>query len=277
MVNSNSSVDFMLPVKRAVGTTLEVDSESSSLTKKHRSFVSTATSATGTSGVSAVNMGGGNVDGNNGVNNGIGGRNGKAPIGGSQQPDIDEDLHSRQLAVYGRETMRRLFASNILVSGLQGLGAEVAKNLILAGVKSVTLHDEGNVELWDLSSSFIFSEEDLGKNRALASVQKLQELNNAVVVYTLTDELSKEQLSNFQAVVFTDISLDKAIEYDDYCHKHQPPIAFIKSEVRGLFGSVFCDFGPEFTVFDVDGEDPRTGIIASISNDNPALVACVDD
>lgn len=42
--------------------------------------------------------------------------------------DIDEDLHSRQLAVYGRETMRRLFASNILVSGLQGLGAEIGRN-----------------------------------------------------------------------------------------------------------------------------------------------------
>jgi ubiquitin-activating enzyme E1 len=30
-------------------------------------------------------------------------------------------------------------------------------------------------------------------------------------------------------------------------------------------------------VFDVDGEEPHTGIVASISNDNPALVACVDD
>lgn len=80
-----------------------------------------------------------------------------------------------------------------------------------------------------------------------------------------------------QAVVFTDISLEKAIEFNDYCHNHQPPISFIKSEVRGLFGSVFCDFGPEFTVVDVDGEDPHTGIIASVSNDNPALVACVDD
>lgn len=78
-------------------------------------------------------------------------------------------------------------------------------------------------------------------------------------------------------VVFTDISLEKAIEFDDYCHNHQPPISFIKSEVRGLFGSTFCDFGPEFTVFDVDGKDPHTGIIASISNDNPALVTCVDD
>ncbi|KAF2288490.1 hypothetical protein GH714_007895 [Hevea brasiliensis] len=152
-----------------------------------------------------------------------------------------------------------------------------AKNLILAGVKSVTLHDEGVVELWHLSSNFVFTEDDVGKNRALASVQKLQELNNAVVISTLTTELTKEQLSEFQAVVFTDISLEKAIEFDDYCHNHQPPIAFIKSEVRGLFGSVFCDFGPEFTVLDVDGEDPHTGIIASISNDKSALVACVDD
>ncbi|THU54185.1 hypothetical protein C4D60_Mb10t22370 [Musa balbisiana] len=197
--------------------------------------------------------------------------------GGRKQADIDEDLHSRQLAVYGRETMRRLFASNVLVSGLQGLGAEIAKNLVLAGVKSITLHDEGNVELWDLSSNFFFSKEDIGKNRALACVLKLQELNNAVLVSTSTGTLAKEQLSNFQAVVFTDVSLEKAIEYDDYCHNHQPPICFIKSEVRGLFGSVFCDFGPEFSVYDVDGEEPHTGIIASICNDNPAMISCVED
>ncbi|KAG6697752.1 hypothetical protein I3842_09G217300 [Carya illinoinensis] len=198
-------------------------------------------------------------------------------LGNGNSIDIDEDLHSRQLAVYGRETMRRLFASNVLISGMQGLGAEIAKNLVLAGVKSVTLHDEGAVELWDLSGNFIFSEDDVRKNRALASIQKLQELNNSVVISTLTTELTKEQLSDFQVVVFTDISLERAIEFDDYCHNHQPPISFIKSEVRGLFGSMFCDFGPEFTVFDVDGKDPHTGIIASISNDNPALVTCVDD
>lgn len=90
-------------------------------------------------------------------------------------------------------------------------------------------------------------------------------------------EMTSLLLYPWQAVVFTDISLEKAVEFDDYCHKHQPPIAFIKAEVRGLFGSVFCDFGPEFTIADVDGEDPHTGIIASISNDNPALVGCIDD
>ncbi|KAK7243710.1 hypothetical protein RIF29_38520 [Crotalaria pallida] len=75
-----------------------------------------------------------------------------------------------------------------------------AKNLILAGVKSVTLHDEGTVELWDLSSNFVFSENDIGKNRAVTSVSKLQELNNAVLVQSLTTKLTKEQLSNFQVL-----------------------------------------------------------------------------
>ena len=45
--------------------------------------------------------------------------NGKTPS------EIDENLHSRQLAVYGRETMKRLFGSNVLISGVNGLGAEI--------------------------------------------------------------------------------------------------------------------------------------------------------
>ena len=32
--------------------------------------------------------------------------------------------------------------ANILISGMNGLGIEVAKNVILGGVKSVTLHDQ---------------------------------------------------------------------------------------------------------------------------------------
>jgi ubiquitin-activating enzyme E1 len=65
------------------------------------------------------------------------------------------------------------------------------------------LHDDGNVELWDLSSNFFLSEKDVGQNRAQACVQKLQELNNAVVISTLTGEVTKEQLSKFQVFEHT--------------------------------------------------------------------------
>ncbi|XP_042515035.1 ubiquitin-activating enzyme E1 2-like isoform X2 [Macadamia integrifolia] len=274
----------MLPRKRAVGgEVVDHDSHNTeALLKKPRidSLISSSgavkvTSATENDNKDIGSSGQNNCSNNNSGSDVVGLAN--MALGDGNPPDIDEDLHSRQLAVYGRETMRRLFGSNILISGMQGLGCEIAKNLILAGVKSVTLHDEGTVELWDLSSNFIFSGDDVGKNRALASVQKLQELNNAVLISTLTTELTKEKLSDFQAVIFTDICLDKAIVFDEYCHNHQPPISFIKADIRGLFGSVFCDFGPEFNVIDVDGEEPHTGIIASISNDNPALVSCVDD
>lgn len=200
-----------------------------------------------------------------------------ATNGSPTEMDIDEDLHSRQLAVYGRETMRRLFGASVLISGMGGLGVEIAKNIILAGVKSVVLHDNKAVDTWDLGANFYFLESEIGKNRAMACSNRLQELNTAVSVSVYTSEITTDLLLNFQAVVFTDVSLDRAIVYDDFCRSQAPPIAFIKANINGLFGGVFCDFGPDFKVFDVDGEDAHTGIVASVSNDNPALVSCVDD
>ena len=52
--------------------------------------------------------------------------------------------------------------------------------------------------MWDLSGNFFLSEDDIGKNRAVACVAKLQELNNAVLISAVTEELSNEHLSKFQ-------------------------------------------------------------------------------
>lgn len=77
-----------------------------------------------------------------------------------EKSDIDEDLHSRQLAVYGRETMRRLFASNVLVSGLQGLGAEIGMDTsvdfcLLLLLFSSSVRDKGP-EKMNLIFYFVF-------------------------------------------------------------------------------------------------------------------------
>ena len=73
--------------------------------------------------------------------------------------------------------------------------------------------------MWDLSSNFIFTENDIGKNRALASVQKLQELNNAVAVSTLMSKLTKEKLSDFQVLYF--IQFTKIIISISFCECYQ--------------------------------------------------------
>ncbi|KAK9812866.1 hypothetical protein WJX72_004885 [[Myrmecia] bisecta] len=171
--------------------------------------------------------------------------------------------------------MRRMAASNVLICGALGLGVEVAKNVILAGVKSVTLHDKADVELRDLSAQFYLSAEDVGRNRAESCKDQLQELNTAVVVSASAADLTQDFLSQFQVVVLTNTPLADAICIDEFCHKSG--IGFIRADVFGVFASVFTDYGPAFTVLDVDGEDPHTGIIASITPGPPTLVTCVDD
>ena len=65
---------------------------------------------------------------------------------------IDESLYSRQLYVLGAEAMRRMMGSSVLIIGLNGLGVEIAKNVVLAGVKSVTLHDDAPTCIADLGT-----------------------------------------------------------------------------------------------------------------------------
>lgn len=188
---------------------------------------------------------------------------------------IDEDLHSRQLAVYGREVMKRMAASSVFISGANGLGVEIAKNVILAGVRAVTVHDKKVTKISDLGAQFYLTEEDVGKNRAEACKEKLQELNTAVTVTASTADLDEALLKQFQVVVLADASLTEAKRIDTFCHANG--IAFIWAQTRGVFASVFTDFGPNFTVIDVDGEDPHSGIVAAITTGHPAMVTCVED
>lgn len=46
---------------------------------------------------------------------------------GAGAMEIDENLHSRQLAVYGREAMKRMAGSAVLISGMNGLGVEIGE------------------------------------------------------------------------------------------------------------------------------------------------------
>ena len=91
--------------------------------------------------------------------------------------EIDESLYSRQLYVLGHEAMKRMGASNVLIVGLKGLGVEVAKNIALAGVKSLTLHDPAPTAIADLSSQFFLHQDDVGKPRDQATAPRVAELN----------------------------------------------------------------------------------------------------
>ena len=118
--------------------------------------------------------------------------------------EVDDKLYSRQLYVMGHEAQRRMAASSVLIVGLNGLGVETAKNVILAGVKSVSLHDDTPADWGDMSAQFYVTEADLGFTRAQISAPKLAELNPYVPVAVVTGELTPASVDGFTVVVLVD-------------------------------------------------------------------------
>lgn len=189
--------------------------------------------------------------------------------------DIDEGFYSRQLYVLGHDAMRRMSTASVLIAGMRGLGVEIAKNVILSGVKSVTVQDENVAKWMDLSSQFFLRETHLGQNRALSSLSQLSALNPHVPVSAHTGPLDNTLLLNFQVVVLTDSSLDDQLRFGAFCHSNG--IKFIVADTKGLSGQLFCDFGKTFEVLDRDGETPVSAMIEHISKANPGVVTCLVD
>jgi ubiquitin-activating enzyme E1 len=116
----------MLPRKRQCeGVVVEEETGNSSLPNKKNLIVAFGAAD------SAVNSDR-SLSGSNNNNNSSGKEVDHIMAVGDNNPqEIDEDLHSRQLAVYGRETMRRLFGASVLVSGMQGLGVEIGMQFLI--------------------------------------------------------------------------------------------------------------------------------------------------
>ena len=188
--------------------------------------------------------------------------------------EIDESLYSRQLYVLGHEAMKRMGQSNVLVVGLRGLGVEIAKNIALAGVKSLTLFDPTPAAISDLSSQFFLHPEDVGKPRASVTVPRVSELNPYTPVQeasftSLTADLSL--LNQYKVVVLTDTPLKDQLLVAEHCHNNG--ISLVITDTFGLFGNIFTDFGKNFTVGDPTGENPLSGIVAGIDEEGVVTTA----
>jgi ubiquitin-like 1-activating enzyme E1 A len=87
----------------------------------------------------------------------------------------EAEIYDRQIRLWGVEAQQRLRGARVFVCGLTGLGGEVCKNLVLAGI-SVTLLDDATVTPEQLgAANFLLDADSLGKNvrqRARARAQR---------------------------------------------------------------------------------------------------------
>lgn len=197
--------------------------------------------------------------------------------------EIDDGLYSRQRYVLGDTAMQKMAQSHVFLSGIGGLGIEIAKNIALAGIKALTIHDTKHCELWDLGTNFFIKEEDIKnrKNRAEACLHHIAELNPYVQVSLSTVPLDESTdlsfLGQYQCVILTETRLSLRKKINNFCHDQQPPIKFISSDAYGICTYLFCDFGEEFEVLDTTGEEPKEIFISNITQSNPGVVTCFEN
>ncbi|XP_045903034.1 ubiquitin-like modifier-activating enzyme 6 [Micropterus dolomieu] len=197
--------------------------------------------------------------------------------------EIDDSLYSRQRYVLGDSAMHQMAKSSVFLSGMGGLGIEIAKNIVLAGVKAVTLHDTKQCETWDLGSNFFIRTEDVlsQRRRVEAVCPRVAELNPYVHVDMSSSALDNNTdlsfLRKYQCVILTEARLNLQKRVNEFCHSQQPPIRFIGCDAYGICVRVFCDFGEEFEVSDPTGEEPKEIFVQTITQDNPGVVTCMDN
>jgi ubiquitin-activating enzyme E1 len=190
------------------------------------------------------------------------------------QTDVDDALYSRQLYVYGHEAQQKMQSTSVLIVGMQGLGAEISKNIILAGVRAVHILDDAKVQVGDLSAHFYLTQESIGQSRAAACVRQLAELNSYVNVRQETGSiLDVLAQGSFDVVVLTEETISTQIQVNNYCHSRG--IKFICGDVFGLVAGAFVDLGEQHIVTDTDGEQAKRGLIANVSSSG--VVLCGDD
>lgn len=72
-------------------------------------------------------------------------------------------LYDRQIRLWGAKAQERIRSANILLISLRALGSEIAKNLTLAGISSLTIVDDDPVTEEDLGAQYFLRDEDVGK------------------------------------------------------------------------------------------------------------------
>uniref|UniRef100_A0A674NBJ8 Ubiquitin-like modifier-activating enzyme 6 n=1 Tax=Takifugu rubripes TaxID=31033 RepID=A0A674NBJ8_TAKRU len=205
------------------------------------------------------------------------------PSMATESMEIDDSLYSRQRYVLGDNAMHQMAQSSVFLSGMGGLGIEIAKNIVLAGVKAVTLHDTKVCETWDLGSNFFIRKDDVSsqKMRVEAVCSRVAELNPYVHVDISSSILDNNTdlrfLQKYQCVILTEATICLQKRVNDFCHSQQPPIKFLSCDAFGVCVRVFCDFGDEFVVSDPTGEEPKEIFIQNITQSNPGVVTCMDN
>ncbi len=138
------------------------------------------------------------------------------------------ERYSRQILLpeigsIGQEILRQ---KKVAIAGIGALGSVAAELLARAGVGDLLLIDQDVIELNNLHRQTLFTEEDLGKSKALTATEKLTIINSAIKISAEPIHLNLENfylLKKFDLILDCTDNLQTRFLLNDFCKKENLP------------------------------------------------------
>lgn len=150
---------------------------------------------------------------------------------------------------FGIEAQERISSSRALIIGAGGLGSPAALYLAAAGVGSLTLVDNDEVDLSNLQRQILHDTSRVGMNKALSGQQSLARLNPLIHIETVTKRLDGAALDKLvpQHHVILDCT-------DNFATRHAINRAAVEHRVPVVSGAGIR-FSGQISVYDLRHPD----------------------
>jgi molybdopterin/thiamine biosynthesis adenylyltransferase/rhodanese-related sulfurtransferase len=150
--------------------------------------------------------------------------------------------YNRQIILpsWGIEAQEKVKRSRVLVIGAGGLGCPVLSYLAAAGTGSIGIMDFDVVEVSNLQRQVLYDMNDLGKNKAMTALQKLNVFNPLVNITAIERGLEKsnalEIIAEYDLVVDATDNFETRYLINDACVILNKPFVF--ASILGFEGQV---------------------------------------
>jgi sulfur carrier protein ThiS adenylyltransferase len=138
--------------------------------------------------------------------------------------------YSRQIMLnkIGEQGQLALRDAKVLIVGMGGLGNPVSLYLAAAGVGTLFIADGDQVDITNLQRQILFSESDVGNNKADVGAEKLQQHNSEITIEAV-DEMLDAELAHYyieQVDVVIDCTDNIATRYllNQVCVEQKTPL-----------------------------------------------------
>ena len=206
--------------------------------------------------------------------------------------DSTYPMNDNQLLRYSRQIMlplcdiegqQKLLNANVLIVGAGGLGSPASIYLAAAGVGSITIYDDDEVDLSNLQRQIAHHTCDIGTDKVISTRKTLNNLNPDVrvraVKQRLAGELLETEVKNADVVLDCSDNFSTRFAINNACVKQQTPLvsgAAIRFEGQVSVFTPGKNDSPCYNcLYASDGEEPQNcatnGVLAPITG----IVGCI--